>query len=67
MTVKITMEDFAIKMRAQTLRNMIADQEEKIKTVVEQLKSGRERKRELKRRLHDIENPGKPFIDTELF
>ena len=67
MTDKITMVDFANKMRVQTLQNMIAEQEEEIKTVVEQLKIGRERKRELKRRLHDIENPGKPFIDTDLF
>ena len=67
MTDKITMVDFANKMRVQTLQNMIAEQEEEIKTVVEQLKIGRERKRELKRRLHAIENPGKPFIDTDLF
>jgi hypothetical protein len=63
----MTKEYFIKNVHVQLLHNMIADQEEEIKTVVEELKTRRERKRELKRRLHAIENPGKPFIDTDLF
>jgi len=63
----MTKEDFTTKMQAQTLRNEIIDCEMEIADMMKTINMKREESRDIRRRLHDIENPGKPYIDTDLF
>jgi polyhydroxyalkanoate synthesis regulator phasin len=63
----MTKEDFTAKMQAQTLRNEIIDCENDITAMVEGMRVKRDELDLLKRRIHDIENPGKPYVDADLF
>jgi hypothetical protein len=63
----VAKDDFIIKMQAQTLRNEITDRVININAILEELRVKRNVVGHLKRQLHELENPGKPFIDTDLF
>jgi hypothetical protein len=63
----MTKEDFTTKMQAQTLRNEIIDCENDITAMIEGLRVKRDELSALKLRLHAIQNPGKPYVDTDLF
>jgi hypothetical protein len=63
----MTEAEFTTKMQAQTVRNKIIDCENDVRAMVEGLQVKRDELDLLKRRLHAIENPGKPYVDTDLF
>lgn len=64
---QVTNEAFTENMQAQTLRNEIIDCENDITAMVDGMRVKRDELYALKRRLHAIENPGKPYVDTDLF
>lgn len=64
---QMTMEDFVTNMRVQTLRNQIIDCENDITAMVEGLRVKSDELSALKLMLHAIENPGKPYVGTDLF
>jgi polyhydroxyalkanoate synthesis regulator phasin len=64
---QVTKDDFTTKMQAQTLRNAIIDCENDITAMVEGMRVKRDELYALKRKLHELENPGKPYTDADLF
>jgi hypothetical protein len=63
----VTKEEFTANMQAQTLRNQIIDCENDITSMIEGLRVKRDELYSLKLRLHAIKNPGKPYVDADLF
>lgn len=63
----MTWEEFTANKVAIALRNQIIDCENDITAMVEGLRVKRDELSALKLRLHAIENPGKPYVDTDLF